>query len=301
MKATPNLDFTVIEPTLKSLKAFVGMLKSIYQNLILVINGNLGFGDGTSPDNLSGSWINLVAPAAPNTDFTVNHNLNRLPVGYLTMQKDRACDVYTGGVASTKTQLTLRATVASAVLRLFVVGLLLSIFVPRSNAQGVRHVNIAQGTVTLAGSSGFSGAVSRPLAGASVTVCTGSTLPAAGTTCSGLASIFVDIGLTGLLNNPTNADTQGNYSFYAAGGVPYVVSVSAVGFTTNSYVWSAPLSSTGTITNATNLVGPGSISGTFSGNPTLTGGFTESGAATFTGALNGIATATTLTWLQSNL
>ncbi len=121
MRATPNLDFTVIEPTLKSLKAFVGMLKSIYQSLTLVINGNLGFGDGTSPDNLSGSWINVVAPAAPNTDFTVNHNLNRLPVGYLTMQKDRATDVYTGSIVSTKTQLTLRSSVASAVLRIFVV------------------------------------------------------------------------------------------------------------------------------------------------------------------------------------
>lgn len=126
MKATPNLDFTKVRPTEPSLKSFVAMLRKIYLNLTTVINGNLGFGDGSVIDNISGSWINVNAPAAPNTDFTVTHNLNRLPVGYLVMEKDRACDVYTGSVAATKTQLTLRASTASAVLRLFVVSLLLS-------------------------------------------------------------------------------------------------------------------------------------------------------------------------------
>jgi len=121
MKAAPNLNFTVVEPKKDSLNQFVQMLKQVYQNLIGVINGQIGFGDGTNLDNINGSWINVVAPVAPNTDFTVNHNLGRLPVGYWIMEKDRACDVYTGGVAATTTQLTLKATVASAVLRLFIV------------------------------------------------------------------------------------------------------------------------------------------------------------------------------------
>lgn len=131
--------------------------------------------------------------------------------------------------------------------RALIFGFLLTLSCRTSLAQGVRHVNIALGTVTLAGSSGFSGAVSRPLAGASVTVCTGSALPSPGSVCTGLASIYVDIGLTGLLSNPTSADSAGNYSFYAPGGVPYVISVSAVGFTTYSYVWSAPISTSGAL------------------------------------------------------
>lgn len=266
MKATPNLNFTTIEPTAKSLKTFVTMLRSVYQNLADLINGHIGFGDGTKADNIDGSWINVVAPVGANTDFAVNHNLNRLPVGYLVMEKDRACDVYTGSVVATKTALTLRASVASAVLRLFVVGLLLSVFILRSEAQGVRHVNIAQGSVTLAGSSGFAGAVSRPLAGATITVCNGSTLPAPGTTCTGLASIYSDIGFANVLSNPTNADAGGNYSFYALGGLPYVVSVSAVGFTTFSYVWSAPLNgSSGAFTNLSAVTLTVSGAATFSG------------------------------------
>lgn len=135
MQAKPNLDFTTVEPEKASLKKFVEMLRQVYQNLVRVINGNLGFGDGTKTDNIDGNWINVVAPAAPNTDFTVNHNLQRLPVGYWVMVKDRACDVYTGSVLATKTQITLRATVASAVLRLFVIVLVLFLGTLSSNAQ----------------------------------------------------------------------------------------------------------------------------------------------------------------------
>jgi hypothetical protein len=141
MKATPDLNFTVAKPDVKSLKNFVSMIRSVYRNLVTVINGNIGFGDGTNPDNISGNWVNVIAPVAPNTDFTVTHNLNRFPVGYWVMQKDRACDVYTGGVASTKTQLTLRATVASAVLRLFIIGLLLGL-APRANAQTTVNLTV---------------------------------------------------------------------------------------------------------------------------------------------------------------
>src|SRR6266404_8746556 len=147
MKAAPNLNFTVIKPEQKSLSDFVQMLKTVYQNFIQVLNGNIGFGDGTIPDNINGSWINVVAPVAPNTDFTVNHNLGRLPVGYWIMQKDRATDVYTGSVAATATQLTLRATVASAVLRIFIIGIMLSLFSVGSYAQGVALRDTALVTV----------------------------------------------------------------------------------------------------------------------------------------------------------
>lgn len=124
-RIVPNLDFVALLPTKASLSNFLQMLRKVYTNLALTFNGKIGFGDGTNFDNISGTWANTTAPAAPNTDFTITHNLGRVPVGYWVMQKDRACDVYTGSVAATTTQLTLRATVASAVLRLFIVGILL--------------------------------------------------------------------------------------------------------------------------------------------------------------------------------
>ncbi len=241
MRATPNLNFTVVKPTEKSLKLFVTMLRSVYQNLVNVVNGDLGFGDGTLADNVSGAWINVVAPVTPNTDFTVTHNLNRLPVGYWPMQKDRACDVYTGSVASTKTQLTLRATVASAVLRLFVVGLLFGLVALRSNAQGASHQNFAAVAVNTAAGSGSLKAIPSAV----ITVCSGATLPPAGSTCSSTSNIFVDVALSIPLSNPFNADIRGNYIFFAAAGQNYVISVGGVGVTTYSYVWIAPVVSGG--------------------------------------------------------
>lgn len=95
------------------------MLRGVYQSLTNVINGNLGFGDGTNADNISGVWKTVVF-AAPNADTVVTHNLGRVPVGYIPMSKVAACDVYTGSVAPTKTQLTLRGTVATTVT-LFIV------------------------------------------------------------------------------------------------------------------------------------------------------------------------------------
>src|SRR5208337_4467026 len=135
MQAAPNLNFSVVLPTKKSLGNFVSMLRQVYQNLVGIINGKLGFGDGSNSDNISGIWINTTCPAVANTDFTVNHNLSRLPVGYWIMEKDRAVDIYTGSVGATSTQLTLRATVASAVVRLFVVCLLLCLLTFGVNAQ----------------------------------------------------------------------------------------------------------------------------------------------------------------------
>lgn len=277
MKVAPNLNFTVIQPTQKSLNAFVQMLKNIYQNFVTAFNGNVGFGDGTNPDNINGSWINVTAPVAPNTDFTVNHNLQRTPSGYWIMQKDRACDLYTGSVAPTTTQITFRATVASAVLRIFVVGILLSFFSFRSEAQGVQHYNIALKSTTPSGSSGIGGAVAQPINGASITVCLGSVAPSPGTTCNPTTNIFSNAGLTNALSNPFNADVNGNYTFFAAGGVQYVVSVGGVGLTTFSYVWSAPINTSANLTLASlNVTGLTTLS------TTNVASLTSSGAVTGT-------------------
>jgi hypothetical protein len=120
MKATPNLNFTTVKPEQTSLDNFVQMLKNVYQNLVTVINGNIGFGDGTNADNISGAWATVITPGTPNTDFVITHNLGRVPVGYLIMIKNAAVDVYTGSTGATKTQITLRATVASVTIKLFI-------------------------------------------------------------------------------------------------------------------------------------------------------------------------------------
>lgn len=119
---TPSLDFTLpVRPEPKAVGDFSTMVQKNWRNLTGVINGNIGYGDGTNSDNINGTWITVTSPSTPNTDFVVDHNLERLPVGYHVMMKSASCDVYTGSVAATSTQLTLRATVGSVKLNLFVV------------------------------------------------------------------------------------------------------------------------------------------------------------------------------------
>lgn len=119
MQAIPSLDFTTINPN--RLSAFGWMLQKSWRNLTTLINGKLGFGDGVHADNIDGVWVSVVTPGVPNTDFLVTHNLGRKAVGYLPMTKSAACDLYTGSVAGTNNQITLRATVAGVTINVFFV------------------------------------------------------------------------------------------------------------------------------------------------------------------------------------
>ena len=100
---------------------FGDSVRNFAERLAFIVNGHVGFGDGTNHDNIDGAWVTAMTPLVVNTDFVVVHNLGRIPVGCLVMAKDAACDVYTGSVAATASNLTLRATVAGVTVRLFIV------------------------------------------------------------------------------------------------------------------------------------------------------------------------------------
>lgn len=227
MRLEAGLEVKVIEPTQTSLGSFLRMLSKMWENLARLINGNVTFGDGTNIDNINGSWINVTAPATPNTDFVVNHNLGRLPSGYLIMEKDRACDVYTGSAAPTKTQITLRVTVASAVLRMFILALTLAFLTPTIWGQGTPFHDIATYN---------SGVAIRAIPNASVSVCTGTVVS---TSCVPTVLIYSDVGLTQKLPNPTQADVNGNFSFYTTPGA-YIIVISGAGVQPYAYPVSIP-------------------------------------------------------------
>jgi len=131
MRVVSDLDFSgvssgvgrftpaTVETLQKQGSLFFQMLQKIYRNLANVINGNLGFGDGTNADNISGVW-QTVTFAVANADQTITHNLGRIPVGYIVMTKNQVGDVYTGSIVATKTQITLRCT-TTATVSLFII------------------------------------------------------------------------------------------------------------------------------------------------------------------------------------
>lgn len=102
-------------------KSHMFTLRKVYEQLATAFNGLINFGNGLTRDNIDGEWVSFVTPGAVNTNFTVTHNLGRIPVGYIIMTKNAACDIYTGTVAGTATQFTLKATVAGVTVNVFFV------------------------------------------------------------------------------------------------------------------------------------------------------------------------------------
>jgi len=130
---------------------------------------------------------------------------------------------------------------------------------PSAFAQGSRKDDIAFGTN------------GRPLAGATITVCTSG---AAGTPCSPLSTLYTDATLTVPSPNPFQADGLGNYHFYAAPG-RYVVQISGNGI--NPYTIKDTILPNDPSTPSFNSVTATSIS--------LGGNLTVGGNASVTGTL----------------
>jgi hypothetical protein len=118
----------------------------------------------------------------------------------------------------------------------------------------------------------------RPMAGATVRVCTSA---ATGQPCSPLASIFSDPALTQALANPISTDGLGNYTFYAAPG-RYEVEISGPNITTkqlpNVILPNDPASPTFTTVTTTSGITAFSLS--------LSGNLTVAGSAAVTGSLS---------------
>jgi hypothetical protein len=99
-------------------------------NLTKAINGGIDFGESTQvasgpgsaySGNINGQWVNVQAPGTANTEFSVPHNLNRIPSHYHYIV-DSAAKVYqlpNTGTAWTTDTVYLKCDTASANIRLF--------------------------------------------------------------------------------------------------------------------------------------------------------------------------------------
>lgn len=97
-------------------------LLNVLQQAVDRVNGKLteGSGDnGTPCGNMEGSWWYNTTPSTPDTDFTIIHNLGRLPKSFEIRWANIAAIIYQSpAVGPTSTAVTLRCTVASATLRI---------------------------------------------------------------------------------------------------------------------------------------------------------------------------------------
>lgn len=88
---------------------------SILLNAITsILNGGAVFSDNFSQSTQS------VTFGAANTEVTVNHNIGRIPVGYLVLGNDSAATIYNGTTAFSAQAIFLRASApCTATIMLF--------------------------------------------------------------------------------------------------------------------------------------------------------------------------------------
>jgi hypothetical protein len=87
-----------------------------------ILNGGIdlgaftGFGGVNVPGNLNNIHVQVTTPGVVNTDFTVTHNLNRVPTGARISKASGLCNIWAGTVAWSKTTVTLQADHINTVL-----------------------------------------------------------------------------------------------------------------------------------------------------------------------------------------
>jgi hypothetical protein len=87
------------------------------------INGNIEFGNPKDgPININGSWQKLTTPNVADTEFTLTHNLGRIPEGFITVSVDKAAIVYASRKSQwTTTQAFFKVNQASVALEGFII------------------------------------------------------------------------------------------------------------------------------------------------------------------------------------
>ncbi len=122
--------------------------------------------------------------------------------------------------------------------------LLLTLFVPCAIAQGARYDNVVWGSTAINGVT-----LPRLVGGATITVCAPK---ASGVPCSPVATVYNDIGLSSAKTNPFQADSAGNFGFFASPGA-YLVCESGSGLQASCSTVTLGAGITGTATNVPTL------------------------------------------------
>lgn len=94
--------------------------------IFLCLSGRVRFGANDTftgkGENILGQFITYTSNGTPDTEDSIIHNLDSIPVGYIVVSKDKAGDVYqkaNTGTAWTNNFIYLKCSVASVSVTLF--------------------------------------------------------------------------------------------------------------------------------------------------------------------------------------
>ena len=101
------------------------VLSTRLRDLVRKVNREVSLGNGVDSyrtGNLDAQYIDVTTtPGVADTEFVVVHGLRRVPIGYIVVRKDRACEVYDSSIGSwTDSVMYLKCNVATATIKLIV-------------------------------------------------------------------------------------------------------------------------------------------------------------------------------------
>jgi hypothetical protein len=99
------------------------VLKDVYK----VLRGNISYGgmtqSGLQPDNIDGVYGTIADSGTVDTLFTVNHTLNRIPIGFHVINQNKAGSFYgtpTSFTTWSSTQIFLKCNAANVAATFFI-------------------------------------------------------------------------------------------------------------------------------------------------------------------------------------
>ena len=96
--------------------------RRVWEDVYKLTNRNISFGTQVNgqDQNIAGAMVEIANTGAANTQFTVTHNLGRVPLFYDVKYLNVAGTIYDSGTVWTATSIYLKCSIANAKLRVFV-------------------------------------------------------------------------------------------------------------------------------------------------------------------------------------
>ena len=90
-------------------------------NQISKVLNNIEFGGVGTNENVSCVLKTATTPSPSATEFSITHDLGRIPVGFIVVNKDKYCDVMTSGTAWTTSLIYLKCNAATAAITVLII------------------------------------------------------------------------------------------------------------------------------------------------------------------------------------
>lgn len=110
-------------PSSQGVAASPAQLQTFLDQLQRVLSGNISFGStgGVSDRNILCTQVSGTSPGVSDTEFTVAHNLGRIPIGFIVVSVDKAAIIYKSTTAWTSSNIYLKANATSVSYVLLVI------------------------------------------------------------------------------------------------------------------------------------------------------------------------------------